>query len=44
MVAADLFHDAGAALDGRAAGDVKDAEFDRRAAGVQGEDELVVCC
>ena len=41
MVAPDLFHDAGAALDGRAAGDVKNAEFYGRAAGVERQDELV---
>ena len=41
VVAADLFHNTGAALDGRAAGDVEDAEFYGRAAGVERQDELV---
>ena len=41
VVGAHFFDDAGAALDGRAAGDIKDAELDRRAAGVERQDELV---
>ena len=41
MVGADLFHNTGAALDGRAAGHVKNSELDRRAARVERQDELV---
>ena len=44
VVAPDLFHDAAAALDGRAASHVEDAKLNRGRASIQGEDELVVCC